>query len=130
MAAATACSAASPLPAVSLTSTRCPFSRTHPTRCWKSVREARAPCTMITMCFGYRSRMATNWSSAYHAPVLADEVLTFVGDARTALDGTLGGGGHTLAMLEHGVREVVGIDRDPMALETARERLAAYEKEG
>lgn len=74
--------------------------------------------------------MGTSWSSAYHAPVLAGEVLSFVGDARTAVDGTLGGGGHTLAMLEHGVREVVGIDRDPRAIEAARERLAPYEREG
>jgi 16S rRNA (cytosine1402-N4)-methyltransferase len=74
--------------------------------------------------------MATNWASAYHAPVLAGEVLTFVGDARAALDCTLGGGGHSQAMLEHGVSLVVGIDRDPAAIATARERLASYEKAG
>ena len=74
--------------------------------------------------------MATPWASAYHAPVLVDEVLTLVGDARSAVDGTLGGGGHALAMLEHGVRTVVGIDRDPGAIATARERLAAYERDG
>jgi 16S rRNA (cytosine1402-N4)-methyltransferase len=62
--------------------------------------------------------------------VLAAEVLTFVGEARTALDGTLGGGGHSEAMLVHGVSSVVGVDRDPAALATARERLASYEKEG
>ena len=50
--------------------------------------------------------MATNWASAYHAPVLAAEVLTFVGDARTALDATLGGGGHSEAMLAHGYQGV------------------------
>ena len=74
--------------------------------------------------------MATNWSSAYHAPVLATEVLTFVGDAKAALDGTLGGGGHSQAMLEHGVASVVGIDRDPAAIATARERLHTYEGAG
>ena len=74
--------------------------------------------------------MATNWASAYHAPVLAAEVLGFVGDAQTALDGTLGGGGHSEAMLGHGVSSVVGIDRDPAAIATARERLASYENEG
>ena len=74
--------------------------------------------------------MATPWASAYHAPVLAEEVLTFVGDAETALDGTLGGGGHTAAMHEPGVREVVGIDRDPAAIEIARERLATHEAAG
>src|SRR3954469_24255612 len=74
--------------------------------------------------------MAMSWASAYHAPVLAAEVLPFVGDAQTALDGTLGGGGHSEAMLTHGVSSVIGIDRDPAALETARERLATYEKDG
>ena len=74
--------------------------------------------------------MATNFASAYHAPVLAAEVLDFVGDARTALDGTLGGGGHSEAMLVHGVSSVVGIDRDPAAIATARERLASYESAG
>jgi 16S rRNA (cytosine1402-N4)-methyltransferase len=62
--------------------------------------------------------------------VLATEVLTFVGDASSAIDATLGGGGHSLAMLEHGVQRVVGIDRDPAALSAARERLAAYEASG
>ena len=74
--------------------------------------------------------MATDWSSAYHAPVLAAEVLAFVGDAGTALDGTLGGGGHSESMLAKGVQSVVGIDRDPAAIATARERLASYESAG
>lgn len=74
--------------------------------------------------------MATPWASAYHAPVLAAEVLAFVGDAETALDGTLGGGGHSAAMLEHGVALVVGVDRDPVAGQVARARLAAFETAG
>jgi 16S rRNA (cytosine1402-N4)-methyltransferase len=74
--------------------------------------------------------MATNFASAYHAPVLAAEVLEFVGDAKTALDGTLGGGGHSEAMLAHGVSSVVGVDRDPAAIATARARLASYENAG
>jgi 16S rRNA (cytosine1402-N4)-methyltransferase len=67
-----------------------------------------------------------DWSIAYHAPVLATEVLGFVGQARNAVDGTLGGGGHTEAMLAAGVDTVVGIDRDPEAIATATERLSAY----
>jgi 16S rRNA (cytosine1402-N4)-methyltransferase len=74
--------------------------------------------------------VATSWTSAYHAPVLATEVLTFVGSASSVIDGTLGGGGHALAMLEHGVQHVVGIDRDPAALAAARERLAAFASTG
>jgi 16S rRNA (cytosine1402-N4)-methyltransferase len=62
--------------------------------------------------------------------VLAGEVLNFVGDAKSAVDGTLGGGGHSHAMLEHGVLSVVGIDRDPDAIAIARVRLASYEKAG
>src|SRR3954463_9033677 len=84
----------------------------------------------MTMCFGSRCRMGTDWASAYHAPVLAAEVLGYVGDAKTALDGTLGGGGHSEAMLAHGVSSVVGVDRDPSAIATARERLASYETAG
>ena len=74
--------------------------------------------------------MATPWASAYHAPVLAAEVLDFVGDAASAVDGTLGGGGTRLAMLEHGVRSVIGIDRDAGAIAAARDRLATYERDG
>jgi 16S rRNA (cytosine1402-N4)-methyltransferase len=62
--------------------------------------------------------------------VLAGEVLDFVAGAVSAVDGTLGGGGHTLAMLEHGVRSVIGIDRDAGAIAAARERLARYESDG
>jgi 16S rRNA (cytosine1402-N4)-methyltransferase len=62
--------------------------------------------------------------------VLATEVLELVGDARNAVDGTLGGGGHSLAMLEHGVDRVTGIDRDPVAVATASDRLSVYARSG
>lgn len=73
---------------------------------------------------------AGRWDSAYHAPVLAGEVLDLVAGARVALDCTLGGGGHTLAMLEAGVDHVTAIDRDPEAIAGARARLSAYEHSG
>ncbi len=41
------------------------------------------------------------------------------------IDGTLGGGGHTEALLERGAR-VLGIDRDARALEAAAARLARF----
>lgn len=66
------------------------------------------------------------WDSAYHAPVLASAVLELLGGARSVLDGTLGGGGHTLALLESGIPHVVATDRDPDALAVAGERLAVY----
>ena len=69
---------------------------------------------------------AGRWDSEYHAPVLAAEVLALLSGARCVLDGTLGGGGHSLALLEAGVERVVAIDRDPSALAVARERLASF----
>lgn len=41
------------------------------------------------------------------------------------IDGTLGGGGHSEALLARGAT-VLGVDRDPVALQAARVRLAAY----
>lgn len=68
--------------------------------------------------------------SAYHAPVLAREVMDVLRGAKRVLDGTLGGGGHAQAMLDSGVDLVIGVDRDPEALAEARERLAAFESAG
>ncbi len=65
-----------------------------------------------------------DWSSAYHTPVLATEVLAFLGSAHRVLDCTVGGGGHTAALIDAGVREVVGIDRDAQAIAATRGRLA------
>jgi 16S rRNA (cytosine1402-N4)-methyltransferase len=42
------------------------------------------------------------------------------------VDGTLGLGGHTAALLDAGAGHVVGIDRDASALAIARERLAGF----
>lgn len=69
------------------------------------------------------------FDSEYHAPVLADEVVALFAGARSVLDGTLGGGGHSLALLANGA-DVTAIDRDPQAIAAARERLAEYEKAG
>ncbi|MDQ3389305.1 MAG: 16S rRNA (cytosine(1402)-N(4))-methyltransferase, partial [Gemmatimonadota bacterium] len=65
-------------------------------------------------------------ASNYHAPVLVDEVLAVLGGSRGGLflDGTIGGGGHTEALLESGAGvQVVGVDRDPDALAEAERRL-------
>jgi 16S rRNA (cytosine1402-N4)-methyltransferase len=70
------------------------------------------------------------WDSAYHAPVLVEEVSSLLRESRTVLDCTLGGGGHSLALLELGVRSVTALDRDPQAIAAARVRLAAYERAG
>ncbi|MBA3854672.1 MAG: 16S rRNA (cytosine(1402)-N(4))-methyltransferase [Gemmatimonas sp.] len=67
--------------------------------------------------------------SDWHAPVLVAEVCAALADCPHVLDGTLGGGGHTEALLQRGHR-VTGLDRDATALATARARLAAYEARG
>jgi 16S rRNA (cytosine1402-N4)-methyltransferase len=70
------------------------------------------------------------WDSAYHAPVLVDEVSSLLRERRRVLDCTLGGGGHSLALLESGVPVVTALDRDPEAIAAARARLAPYERGG
>lgn len=70
------------------------------------------------------------FDTAYHAPVLAGEVVDLLGSAKSVLDGTLGGGGHSAALLEAGISRVTGVDRDPEALATASTRLERYEREG
>jgi len=57
-----------------------------------------------------------------HIPVLIEPLIRAVAPVRgTWLDGTLGAGGYTRALLEAGAEKVVGVDRDPMAIEMAVE---------
>ena len=67
---------------------------------------------------------------SYHQPGLLDEVVNLLGHAKSVLDGTLGGGGHAVALLENGVHHVTGIDRDPEAIAAARARLESLERDG
>lgn len=69
------------------------------------------------------------FASAWHDPVLVREVCDALLSCATVLDGTLGGGGHSAALLAAGHR-VIGLDRDPTALAEARARLAAPERAG
>jgi len=85
------------------------------------------------------------WATAYHAPVLVEEIIQSLRAAgcglRTdstreddrshcrILDGTLGGGGHTEALLEHGA-SVVALDQDPDAIAAAKDRLGAWIDDG
>jgi 16S rRNA (cytosine1402-N4)-methyltransferase len=69
------------------------------------------------------------WDSSYHAPVLVHEVLALFAGAQHVLDCTLGGGGHSEALLSAGA-SVTAIDRDEAAIDEARKRLAAYEASG
>ena len=72
---------------------------------------------------------AGQWDSDYHAPVLAAEVVQLFDGAKTVLDGTLGGGGHSLALLARGA-DVTSVDRDPQAVSAALESLSSYEAVG
>src|SRR2546423_1377025 len=54
------------------------------------------------------------------------EVVEFLGGRGVVVDMTLGAGGHTEALLDAGVERVVGVDRDPAAIELASERLARF----
>lgn len=65
-----------------------------------------------------------------HQPAMAEEVLEVLtpGDGLCLLDGTIGTGGHAKAWLRFsGPRGVViGLDRDPHAVDTAREHLSEF----
>lgn len=64
---------------------------------------------------------------APHVPVLLRPLLAAVAPVRgTWLDGTLGAGGYARGLLEAGADVVIGVDRDPLALEMARAWGAPY----
>ena len=68
--------------------------------------------------------------SVHHSPVLVAETLGWlsVGPGRVYLDGTVGEGGHSEAILEASGPNgrVIGIDRDPRSVEAARRRLTHF----
>ena len=74
----------------------------------------------------------TEARSPEHVPVLLARTLDLLGPAVDApgavvLDATLGLGGHSAALLERfATLRLVGLDRDPRALEIAADRLAPY----
>ncbi len=74
---------------------------------------------------GYNSPMIP------HISVLQNEVLHYFANrpCRLFIDGTLGAGGHSQAMLEAHpeIERLFGIDQDPTALEIARQRLLQWE---
>jgi len=73
--------------------------------------------------------------SQYHVPVLGPESIDFLLEARARasdpdalfLDGTVGGGGHALLLMERCPDcRLLAVDRDPEALAEARARLEGY----
>lgn len=68
-------------------------------------------------------------SEFHHVSVLLEECLAGLNikAGGVYVDGTLGGGGHSSAIVQRlGTGTLVGIDRDPMALEAAGKRLEPY----
>jgi len=63
-----------------------------------------------------------------HTPVMVNEVDAHLEPSRGGVfvDCTIGLGGHARRMLDAGATRVIGIDRDPDALDQAREALRAY----
>src|SRR6187397_506131 len=67
-----------------------------------------------------------------HVPVLLDRVVALLApaldhDGSVLVDATLGLGGHSEAVLQADERvRVIGVDRDPNALELASRRLAPF----
>lgn len=73
-------------------------------------------------------------TSAPHVPVLEERVVELLAPAPdgVVVDATLGAGGHAAVVLEarlarYGRAALVGLDRDPSALDLARERLAPFD---
>jgi len=65
-------------------------------------------------------------SGEAHRPVMVAEVTELLANAGSVVDMTVGGGGHAAALLDAGVRDVIGVDRDPAALARAEAALASY----
>ncbi|KRS14645.1 16S rRNA methyltransferase [Roseovarius atlanticus] len=56
-----------------------------------------------------------------HVPVLIEPILRAVAPVQGVwLDGTLGAGGYTRRLLEAGADKVIGVDRDPLAIDMAQ----------
>lgn len=76
--------------------------------------------------------MSTSDAAQRHTPVLLQRCLDLLGPALSEpgavmIDATLGMGGHTEGVLDAiGTARVIGIDRDPQALELASARLARF----
>jgi len=97
--------------------------------CWPPARVHRAGS--ICLCSGSTS---TNWEE-YHVPVLRDETVKWLVSDLDGIyaDGTLGGGGHSeaiLKMIAPSGGRLVCADRDSEALRQAGKRLAPFVESG
>jgi 16S rRNA (cytosine1402-N4)-methyltransferase len=80
----------------------------------------------------YAAHSTGSGGGPQHVPVLLERCLELLGPALAApgavhVDATLGLGGHAQSVLDaHPTARLIGLDRDPRALELARNRLAPY----
>ena len=67
-------------------------------------------------------------TKGYHIPVMTEDVLDILspGAGRLIVDGTLGGGGHTKAMLRAGAK-IIGLDQDGGAIGYCIQHLVVYD---
>lgn len=84
------------------------------------------PCVNDSPAAGAKSGA---FDSSWHAPVLVAEVCDALAACPRVLDGTLGGGGHSEALLQRG-HVVTGLDRDATALTEADARLERWVRAG
>jgi 16S rRNA (cytosine1402-N4)-methyltransferase len=84
---------------------------------------------MVVVPYGSHRAQAHKDVGMRHLPVMVDEVVRYLVHERTRIvvDGTVGFGGHAEAILRARADvRVIGVDRDPVALEAAASRLRDY----
>mgnify|MGYP001223002297 CR=1 FL=1 len=84
---------------------------------------------MVVVPYGWSGARAQKDGGMRHLPVMVDEVVRYLLHERTRLvvDGTVGFGGHAEAILRaHSGVQLIGVDRDPAALEASAARLRDY----
>ncbi len=79
----------------------------------------------------YRQATGSETNDMAHIPVLQNDVLNALipdpdNPPARVIDGTLGAGGHTRALLEAGVQDVLAFDVDAQAIQLAEDNLAEY----
>jgi 16S rRNA (cytosine1402-N4)-methyltransferase len=92
---------------------------------------------IISKCSSLRVRSSSSSSlfsvigANYHTPVMVNECLQYLNieKDKVYIDCTLGGGGHSFAILEKGGK-VIGLDQDPDAIKESTKRLSSYIEEG
>jgi 16S rRNA (cytosine1402-N4)-methyltransferase len=85
------------------------------------------PLTLSSNNDGNLDKSILPQQSSYHIPVMRKECCSYLNieEGKVFVDCTLGGGGHSQAILENGGK-VIAIDQDPDAIKYASNRLKSY----